>query len=226
MLKTVVACETIRDELEHALADTGGDVQVRWIESGLHNFPDLLRARLQETLDSLEGCDRVLMAFGRCGNAFDDLRSGDFELILPDAGDCISLLLGSDRRRLDYAAEGGAYFLTRGWLRGERNIWREYLYAREKYGENHALEIMAALFKHYRYLFVLDTQSYDLDSILPTTKEIAGTFNLTHRVIPGTTRRLRDLLTGPWDGDRFVRCPPYSRVGDFCRAGQALLERW
>jgi hypothetical protein len=211
-----LACETIRDELEHALEDAGGDFRVSWLESGLHNFPDMLRERLQTTLDSFDGCDQVLMAFGRCGNVLDNLRTGAYELILPNTDDCISLLLGSVRRRLEYSREGGTYFLTRGWLRGERNIWTEYLYAREKYGEKNARSIMAIMLKNYRYLSVVDTQSYDLDGILPMTKGIADTLKLTHRVIPGTIRYLRDLLTGPWDGERFIRYPPHSRIGEFC----------
>jgi hypothetical protein len=210
-----LACETIRDELEHALEDAGGNFRVCWIESGLHNFPDLLRERLRKTLDSLDGCDLVLMAFGRCGNVLDDLCTGGYELIVPDTDDCISLLLGSARGRPEYSREGGTYFLTKGWLQGERNIWTEYLYAREKYGEKCALEIMAVMLKNYRYLSIVDTHSYDLDSILPVTRSIADTFKLRHRVIPGTTRYLRDLLTGPWDEGRFLRYPPYSRIGEF-----------
>ncbi|MDR2785142.1 MAG: hypothetical protein LBB83_04420 [Treponema sp.] len=45
MAKALLARETIRDELEHVLADAGGDFRVCWIESALHNFPDLLRER-------------------------------------------------------------------------------------------------------------------------------------------------------------------------------------
>jgi hypothetical protein len=216
MAKTVVACEIIRDELEHAMVDAGGEFQVRWIEGALHNFPDLLRERLQQTLDSLEGSDQVLMAFGRCGNVLEDLRTGGYELILPRADDCISLLLGSAQRRLEYSRDGGNYFLTRGWLRGERNIWAEYLYARKKYGEKGAREIMGVMFKNYRHLSVLDTQSYALDSILPVTRDMADTLKLSHRIIPGTTRYLRDLLTGPWEEERFLRCPPYSLIGELC----------
>jgi hypothetical protein len=215
----------IRDELEHVLEDLGEDFRIHWLESGLHNFPNLLRERLQETLDSLSGCDPVLMAFGRCGNVFDDLHTGAYELILPNTDDCISLLLGSTRRRLDYSRDGGMYFLTRGWLRGGRNIWTEYVYAREKYGEQCARAVMEALFRNYRHLSVVDTRSYDLDGVLPMTETIAGTFNLTHRVIPGTLQYLRDLLTGPWDDGRFILCPPHSRIGASCRDAQSPAER-
>jgi hypothetical protein len=216
----------IRDELERVLGDIGGDFRVCWLESNLHNLPDLLRKRLQETLDSLEDRDRVFMAFGRCGNVFEDLRTGAYELILPDTDDCISLLLGSTRRRLDFSREGGMYFLTRGWLRGERNIWAEYLYAREKYGEQRALAVMAMLFRNYRYISLVDTGSYELEHVLPLTKTIAGAFDLEHRVIPGTLEYLRDLFTGPWDEGRFIRCPPHSRIGDFYLSARSPMKQY
>jgi hypothetical protein len=209
--RTVIACEIIRDELEHTLELIQGDFRVCWIESGLHNLPDQLRERIQNILDSLDGCDLVLMAFGRCGNVLEGLHTGAYELILPNIDDCISLLLGSARRRLEYSREG-MYFLTRGWLRGERNIWAEYLYARDKYGEKRAQAVMTAMFRNYRHLSVVDTKSYDLEGILPLTKTMADTFKLNHRVIPGTIQRLRDLLTGPWEGERFIRYPPHSQI--------------
>jgi hypothetical protein len=84
---------------------------------------------------------------------------------------------------------------------------------------------MAVLFKNYRYLSIVDTHSYDLDDVLPMAKAIAGAFNLTHRVIPGTIQYLRDLLTGPWDGERFVRLPPYSRIGEASADKRSSMAR-
>lgn len=49
------------------------------------------------------------------------------------------------------------YFMSKGWLQGERNIWVEYLRAREKYGEDTAREIMAMMFGSYQKLGILDT---------------------------------------------------------------------
>jgi hypothetical protein len=218
--KALVACETLRDELEHALREATGRgnageiAQICWIESGLHNTPDLLRERLQETLDGITGCDFVLMAFGRCGEALDGLETGDYELILPAVADCISLLLGSDAKRLEVSQRGGTYFLTRGWLRGERTIWAEHEYALRKFGEKRAEAIRSAMLGNYRYLATLDTDSYDLESILGETRKIAGGLKLEHTVIPASIAYLKDLLSGPpWEEPRFLRFLPRQRIG-------------
>ena len=46
--EVIVACETLRDELLAAFDQSGGELPVIWVESGLHNVPKKLKARLQE----------------------------------------------------------------------------------------------------------------------------------------------------------------------------------
>lgn len=215
MMKTALfACETIRDEIQHALRETGAAPEMVWIESGLHNSPELLRSVLQQKLDALEGVGRVLMAFGQCGHATEQLVSGDFEMVFPRVDDCITLLLGSMERRTQAAETHGAYFLTKGWLAGERNIWAEYQYAVKKYGAKRAPEIVRIMLGNYKRILVLDTGSYDIESILPQTRLIADTFQLLHEIVPTGIGYLKELLTGPWDdGERFLVVPPRRTVG-------------
>ena len=144
MASVVLACETLKDEVNRAIEETGTKDTLRWVESGLHNYPDKLRARLQEELDSFDGVyDRVLMAFGFCGNSVHGLRTHNFEMILPKVDDCISLLIGSDKKRAEIGKNNGTYFFTNGWLRGERNIWTEHEYTVNKYGRDVAKMVMA-----------------------------------------------------------------------------------
>ena len=138
----ILACETIRDEIDRARELTSVDYPIVWVESGLHNHPEKLRAVLQEHLDSGNDYERILMAFGSCGNSVIGLKTGDYELVIPRVDDCISLMIGSVERRMVIGKAGGTYFLTPGWLRGERNIWAEYEYSRDKYGEETARSIM------------------------------------------------------------------------------------
>ena len=53
MKSALIACNTIRDELEKAMAETGVARSVVWIESGLHLVPDSLRRRIQEELEKI-----------------------------------------------------------------------------------------------------------------------------------------------------------------------------
>ncbi len=80
-MKTVIlACNTIRDELEKSASAADCRHPFIWIESGLHLVPDSLRKRVQEELDRISGVERVLLGFGFCGNAVAGLETRDFQL--------------------------------------------------------------------------------------------------------------------------------------------------
>lgn len=186
-----------------AIKETKSDFPVLWIESGLHLYPDSLNKRLQEELNRLGNVDQVLMAFGYCGNALLGLTPPSFRLIFPRVDDCISLLLGSQLVRKEISDEMGTYYLTRGWLEFETNIWQEYQRSVKRHGKDRTERIFKKMLAHYRRLAVIDTGAYEVPEFLETTEKIAETLKLTHQVIPGSTRYLKKLLTGPWD-DEFV----------------------
>lgn len=215
MQNILIACETIRDEINYAMELTGVEYDIRWLESGLHNFPDLLRQKLLEQLDALQDCDRALMAFGSCGNSVIGLKTGDFELIIPRVDDCISMLIGSPKERIRLGENGGIYFLTPGWLRGERNLWVEYEYAIEKYGESTGELIMASMLAHYTHLGLLDTKSYNIDDTLPEVDRMAERLKLQKKIIPASVDYLCELLKGPWPEEKFITVPPSSSLEDF-----------
>ena len=207
----IIACKTIEDELIAAIDKTGVDYPVIWIESGLHDSPAKLNARLQAELDSIEA-DRVLMAFGYCGNALLGLATGGFETVIPRADDCISLMIGSNKERSAVSADYAAYFLTAGWLCGERNIIVEYLHTLNKYGQKKTDSIMSRLYGNYRTLGLLNTGAYPVEPLIEATREIAGALGLEQKIIPGTIRFIESLLTGPWRQDMFIVKPPYTTI--------------
>jgi len=212
MNTVVLACNTIRDEVERAAREVGCPYPFVWVESGLHLRPDDLRRRLQEELDRLRGVDRVLLAFGFCGNSVVGLASRDFELVIPRADDCITLLLGSKQSREECSAEGGVYFLTRGWLEGEFNIWREYQAVMERHGPERTERIYRRMLAHYRFLGLIDTGAYDVETLLPEVRYIARELKLETRVFAGSRAYLERFFSGPWDPAAFVLVPPHTTV--------------
>ena len=211
MKTAIVSCKTLETELTAAIDRTGVDYPVAWLESGLHNLPKKLNARLSEVLSGLDA-DRVLLGMGYCGNSIAGLTTGDFELIVPRVDDCITLLLGSSARRAEIARELSAYFLTEGWMRGERNLWVEYQYSIEKYGEEMAQELAEMMYAHYRTLALLDTGLEDINALLDKTKIIADTLHLQQKVLPASVHFLEELLTGPWEDGRYLIVPPHTTI--------------
>jgi len=212
-VKTVIlACNTIRDELEKVARETNCEYPFVWIASGLHLKPDSLRRRVQDELDAIEHVQRVLLGFGFCGNTVIGLRSRDFQLVFPKVDDCITVLLGSKENRERCVKNGGVYFLTKGWLEGEANIWREYEAVLERFGPERTERIYKRMLAHYRYLGLIDTGAYNVAALLPLVNKIADTLKLEPRVLPGADLYLKKFLTGPWDSKDFVIVRPFSTV--------------
>lgn len=210
----IICCRTISEELQKAMDNTGAAYPVLWIESGLHNVPRKLHGVLQETVDAAEkdGARRILLAMGFCGNSLENLYTEQAELILPRADDCITLLLGSFRRRQQIQNEAGTYFMTKGWIEGERNIMREYEYTMEKYGEETGREIFDMMFGNYRRIGILDTGCYDMEPVLAETERIASALQMGWERFSASNDYLKRLLTGPWEEDSFVRLQPGEKL--------------
>lgn len=209
MKPVIIACKTIENELLAAMKQMDCHFPVLWLESGLHNWPDKLRARIQELLDLCQEYDTVLLAMSFCGNSVVGLKTGAYQLVIPRSDDCITLLLGSCSRRKDIKA---TFFLTEGWLKGEMNLWKEYQTCLARYGEKRGKRIFSVMLAHYINLALLDTGCFDRAALEQQVKEIAATLGLEYMYLDGTLDHLKQLLTGPWEEERFVLVPPNSMV--------------
>lgn len=212
MSTIVIACKTLKNELEAAMSACGSSSEVLWIESGLHDVPKKLHVAVQECLDQCTACSTVLLAMGYCGNAVAGIHTHNFQLVMPRVDDCISLLLGSVTSRRGKSSGGSTYFMTEGWLEGERNIWKEYEYAMNKYGPELGREIFDTMFRNYKNLALIDTGCFDASAAEAQTQQIAEKLNLTYIKLSGTIHYLKELLSGPWDPERFLILPPYSTL--------------
>ena len=208
METVIISCRTIELEVLKAMRETGLDCPVFWVDSGLHDRPKKLHIALQELLNDIQA-DRVILALGFCGNSIEGLTSGKYELLFPKVDDCISLLLGSMSNRRNYER---TYFLTRGWLEGERNIYEEYKHTIKRYGPEVGGEIMEMLLGQYRDLAILDTGTVDYPALLDETAPIAEALHLRQVPGPATDVLLKQLLTGPWPEEKFCVLPPYSTI--------------
>lgn len=204
----ILSCPTIHDELEKCVRDTGCTYDVHELGKSNHNFPDRLRNQLQAEIDALQDYDRILLSFGICGNAACGLTSSHAELVIPKVDDCVSLLMGGVKPRLECLNGKFGIFLTAGWLRYEENIWDEICRTKQRYSEKRAAKILERMFGEMTYLTVLDTGAYNLADILEKAEKIAETLHLELRVIKGDLSLLTGLLKGSWDADRYAVFPP------------------
>lgn len=206
-MKTVaIACQTIEDELNAIYNTLVDPFPIVWVESGLHNFPSQLKVRIQQEIDKISGVDNILLLFGYCGNSIEGLVAEQARLVVPKVEDCISLLLGGNQIRQALSRQTPAFYLTDGWLRYEKNIYWEYEQCIKKYGEARSLRIFQAMFAHYSSLNFIDTECYDLESVMSRTAEFATKLNLNQGVVLGTLKLITKALLGEWD-ENFLIVP-------------------
>jgi hypothetical protein len=197
--KAIIACKTLEDEVVQVIEKTGTDFPVYWIESGLHNYPERLKEKLQQEINGLTEYNYIILFFGLCGNALLGLSSTHSTLIVPQVDDCISLFLGGNAVRREIEESFRAYYLTKGWLRYENNIWKEYQRSLEKYGPERTRSIFTIMFKHYSHLLVIDTGAYDAKEFIKEAEDISTELGLQLAVVPADLSIMVAALQNRWD---------------------------
>ncbi|MGI6225879.1 MAG: DUF1638 domain-containing protein [Peptococcales bacterium] len=215
MQTVFIGCRTIEDEINAVFKALPTESPIFWIESGLHNYPDKLKNRIQEEIDkitaTIANVENIVILFGFCGNCINGLYSSQAKLIIPKVEDCISLLMGGDATRQNLNSQAHGYFLTSGWLRYENNIYYEYEQCIKKYGLAKAQRIFKVMLKNYSVLYFIDTGTYDLEETMKKTYELAQLLNLEQKIIPGNDSLIAKGVKGEWD-DNFLIVPAGDRI--------------
>lgn len=199
MSEVIIACQTLYDELNLAMHETGCRHPVIWVESDYHMEPNMLRIKLQEEIDNLKNTNNILFAYGCCGNGLVGLKATTANLIIPKKEDCISMVLSRPGKKFERQKQ--TYFLTRGWMEGPKSLLVEFEHARKRYGETRAKRLFKFMLKHYHYFMLIDTGAYDLKDCLSKAEELANNTGLELVVAKGGIWLLKKLLTGPYDED-------------------------
>lgn len=207
----IIACETLKNEIERAQKNVGTSYPAEYIESGLHPYPKKLSGAVNRLFEEVSA-ERVLFCLGQCGNALIGVKTGSFELVMPKTDDCLSLLLGSAWRKSSLSYKDKAFFITEGWLKGDSTIMSEYKKTAEQYDEETALEILQMMYANYKTIGLIDTGAGHLDELYKQTENIAQLLGFTRKTYEGTISYIEQLLTGPWPKEKFIIKAPHEEI--------------
>jgi len=216
----VIACAVLEDEVAHFADGRPEILRIDKLPQGLHNTPDDLRTRVQQTVDEVERdsrIDTIVLVYGLCSRGTEGVVAQRCRLIVPRAHDCITLLLGSKQRYAEYVREHpGTYWYSPGWNRhhippGPVRYNHYYEQYRERYGEDNAEYLMEQeqhWFRTYDRATYVDLTVGATDEDLTYTAYCADWLKWKFDRVTGDPALLADLLTGPWDDDRYCVLEP------------------
>lgn len=228
----VIACPSLRPELEALAAQVENEIAFHHLDMGLHQrSAEALRAALQSAIDQSPDCDAIAIGYGLCNRGVIGIRARSVPLVLPRAHDCVSLLLGSAaRHREELDRQPGTYFQSAGWLkaaRDERHV--EFAFGPNaeagferlaaRYGREAALylqEQFESFTRHYRRLAYIATPVTTNPVDEAQARAIAEAKHWAYQRLEGDTGWLKRLLQGIWMPKEFLMVPPGACVLQTC----------
>lgn len=221
MTKVVLACEVLRHEIEKLMAEMQEALPVTFLEQKLHDNVDVLRSKVQETVDALEqeyqGDLTILCAYALCGRALCGVRASRATMVFPRLHDCIPLLLGLKQKEFSSTYSGAVYWLSPGFLQGSIfspqlsiEALKRFAEYEKKYGPAKAARLMEAEKRmmqsytkacHIRWPEMGDTYVED-------AKKLASSVPLPYDEVQGSSGYLAALLQGGLDHDKFLHLAP------------------
>jgi len=228
---TVIACASLRPELEMLAADAKSAITFRHLEMGLHERCAVaLRDTLQSAIDEVADGDAIAIGYGLCNRGIVGLKARTLPMVIPRAHDCIGMLLGRSQQYLaQLETQPGTYFQSAGWLENSpaggdirqpdftfgpnSNVTRERLV--DRYGEENAdylLEQFDGFTRHYQRLAYIATPAPASVRREAAAKQMADKRNWKFERLTGDLGWLRRLLNAEWNSREFLTLRPGERV--------------
>ncbi len=221
MKTLILACEVLRPELELLARNMDNPPEMRFLEQRLHDYPDNLRAGVQQEIDAFEAAHEgpltIVMGYGLCGRGLCGVRAQRAILVFPRLHDCIPLLMGVNQKEANAdisSRDGATYWITPGWLDyfliDFHLTDKRFRMYEAKFGAKRAarmVEAENALLAGYKSTCHIRWPEIG-DKYVEVARKLADAVELPYTEINGTSGYMNELLHGGKNLDRFMHLTP------------------
>lgn len=228
----LIACGVFRTDIAKLSSRSGGreNLDIVYLEGGLHAEPHRLRESLQQEIDSSEGYDKIVLLYGLCGTGSAGIKAGSVPIAIPKVHDCIALFLGSDAAYAEqFRRTPGTYYISAGWFeeqvqpKGRRDEQPETDPIRlsqadaapellaERYGDENAeaiLEFTHSWKRNYKRAVFIDTGAGDRERYRQYVEAMGNEFGWQTETLQGSSRLIERALDATEEDEEILIIHP------------------
>ena len=199
-------------------------VDLEFLPMLAHNEPDRLRQDLQAAIDNIDksaGYDKIILAYGLCGNAVVGLKS-PIPLIIPRMHDCSAMFLGSREKFMQiFGHRLSTRWRSCGYMeRCPVEIYKDYKlhpdYIRmvEEYGEDNAEYIWETMNPPVEtdQTVYIELEGFEYGDMRQRYIEQMAIEDCEVEIVIGDTKWFVLLVNGPWDKKDFFELTPGNTI--------------
>ncbi len=198
----IIYCETLKSEITTLARRTPEVSHLREMPWGLHIDPDKLLAEVRQQIEEMQDhVNVIVLGYGRC-QSLD--RLGDnfkVEVLLPEAEDCIGVLLGQKQYEEQIKHIPGTWFLSPGWTRmGTEFVFHELQLNRFGPKGIDPLKLARRLLEGFSRALYIDMQPCDeIEDLRPKAQQIANDLDLRLEETKGSFSMLEKVVNQALD---------------------------
>lgn len=204
MTSLIIACPTIRYELEAARKKFNCTIPVRYIPQQLHNSPPELQQYLQKMIDSITDVDRIIIAISSCGGGTAYLKANTAELIIPRTRDCVDILLSNEDSLETLKRPFDGCIFTKGWVDFSINSPDSLQNLTKTKGKAYAEDFIRNLYDGFNKFYFVDTGLGHLEDIQARMAPLVECLYGTSEIIQGYYGILKKIAKEQIDEDFLI----------------------
>ncbi len=194
----IIACESFERGIEFLTKDDPDIAYKEYLEFGLHEYPEELKRKVVEKVNSLEGrVDAVLLGYGICNSLKGIIDQMKVPTVQLEGDDCIGVLITPAEYDRERKVCAGTVYHTPYFAKMNRDWTEKKLRSEMPNYEELGIDVdwyLARLFEGYSRVLFIDDGLREIESFQALSKQFAAELNLRYECRLGTLSCLIDGL--------------------------------
>ncbi|MEI6796922.1 MAG: DUF1638 domain-containing protein [Methanomassiliicoccales archaeon] len=194
----IIACETLKREIDHVIQGDPSIVHVEYLEFGLHTWPAELRKAVVERVNNLEGkVDAVLLGYGICNSLQEITTMVRVPTVRFDVDDCVGCLMTTDGYNRERKVCAGTFFATPAFCDMGTEWFKKELRKNMPNYEELGIDekwFLERMFDGYSRVLYIDPGLEGRDEFERKSMRFAEELKLRHESCVGTLDVIREAL--------------------------------